>query len=224
MGREKGKVALVTGARTGPGETGSTPSGAGRREGSLLISIATMFALSSMASTRSIWVRHSPSSTMLSSKDEWAKVVEVGVKAFGSITVLVNSAGVLSPALYDEVTHGHRQTTIDVNEWSQFVGMQTTVPYMKEAGVGSIVNIASLAVADAGGRFSFSRAAAIELAGSNICVNSVDLGVIPTAMVDEVFPNKVAYLTSDEADFTTGTSQIIEGGLSYMGVFRRTDR
>ncbi len=43
---------------------------------------------------------------------------------------------------------------MDVNAWSQFVGIKTVVPYMKKAGAGSIVNIASLAAINASGRFT----------------------------------------------------------------------
>lgn len=252
MGRVSGKVALVTGAGTGQGEAEARLLA---KEGAKVIATDINFdsvqkvvaEINAEHPDAAIAFKHN-----VASKDEWVSVVQQGVEAFGPITVLVNNAGILAPATYDLVTYEHWQKTMDVNAWSQFVGIQTVVPYMKQAGVGSIVNIASLAVVNACGRFTaytaskgaidaFSRAAAIELAGFNIRVNSVDPGVIHTAMVDEAFPNAesigaaaaaqplrrmgrpidvaylVLYLASDEAWFTTGTSQVIDGGLSVMG-------
>lgn len=255
MGRVSGKVALVTGAGAGQGEAEARLLA---QEGAKVIATDINFEKLRLV-VQDINAQHPGAALALrhdvSSKDEWVKVVEEGVMAFGPITILVNNAGILSPATYDEVTHAHWQKTMDINAWSQFVGIQTVVPHMKEAGVGSIINIASLAVVNACGRFTaytaskgavdaFSRAAAIELAPFNIRVNSVDPGVIHTAMVDEAFPDEVAisavavaqplqrmgrpidvaylvlYLASDEAWFTTGTSQVIDGGLSVTGGVR----
>lgn len=255
MGRVSGKVALVTGAGSGQGAVEARLLA---QEGAKVI--ATDINFGNVRDVVNEINAHYPSSALaqrhdVSSKEEWTKVVEAGVEAFGSITVLVNNAGILAPAPYDQVTHEHWQKTMNVNAWSQFAGIQTVVPFMKQAGVGSIVNIASLAVVNACGRFTaytaskgavdaFSRAAAIELAPFNIRVNSVDPGVIHTPMVDEAFPDDdamkatmdaqplkrlgrpidvaylVLYLASNESWFTTGTSQIIDGGLSVMGGVR----
>ncbi|SEQ77352.1 NAD(P)-dependent dehydrogenase, short-chain alcohol dehydrogenase family [Faunimonas pinastri] len=252
MGRVSNKVAIVTGAGTGQGEAEARLLAA---EGASVI--ATDINLDAVSRVVNDINAQRPGAALalkhdVSSGEDWASVVAQGVEKFGPITILVNNAGILAPASYDKVTYAHWQRTMDVNAWSQFVGMQTVIPHMKEAGVGSIVNIASLAVVNACGRFTaytaskgavdaVSRAAAIELAPFNIRVNSVDPGVIHTAMVDEAFPDKasidaaaaaqplrrmgrpidvaylVLYLASDEAWFTTGTSQVIDGGLSVSG-------
>jgi len=252
MGRLDGKVALITGAGNGQGAAEAKLMA---DEGAKVIATDIDFdnvkkivdAINAKYPGRALAFKHD-----VSSRDEWVNVVEEGVKAFGPVTVLVNNAGVLAPATYDVVTYEHWRKTMDINAWSQFVGMQTVIPCMKKAGVGSIVNIASLAVVNACGRFSVytaskgavdavSRGAAIELAPFNIRVNSVNPGVIHTAMVDQAFPTKeamdevaaaqpllrvgrpidvaylVLYLASDESWFTTGTSQVIDGGLSVMG-------
>ena len=252
MGRLDGKVALITGAGNGQGAAEAKLMA---DEGANVIATDIDFdnvkkivdAINVKHPGRALAFKHD-----VSSRDEWVKVVDEGVKAFGPVTVLVNNAGVLAPATYDVVTYEHWRKTMDINAWSQFVGMQTVIPFMKKAGVGSIVNIASLAVVNACGRFSVytaskgavdavSRGAAIELAPFNIRVNSVNPGVIHTAMVDQAFPTKeamdevaaaqpllrvgrpidvaylVLYLASDESWFTTGTSQVIDGGLSVMG-------
>lgn len=252
MDRLKGKVVLVTGAGNGQGAAEAKLMA---DEGAQVIATDIAFdnvkqvvaGINAKYPGRALAFKHD-----VASKDDWVSVIEQGVKAFGPITVLVNNAGILAPATYDLVTYEHWKKTMDINAWSQFVGMQTVIPHMKKAGIGSIVNIASLAVVNACGRFSVytaskgavdavSRGAAIELAPFNIRVNCINPGVIHTAMVDEAFPTKeamdgvaaaqpllrvgraidvaylVVYLASDESYFTTGTSQIIDGGLSVMG-------
>jgi len=252
MGRVSGKVALVTGAGAGQGEAEARMLAA---EGASVI--ATDINLEAVTRVVDEINAERPGAAIalkhdVASGDAWAEVVAKAKDAFGPITILVNNAGILAPATYDKLTHEHWQRTMDVNAWSQFVGMQSVIPQMQEAGVGSIINIASLAVVNACGRFTaytaskgavdaVTRAAAIELAPLNIRVNSVNPGVIHTAMVDEAFPDQtsidtaaaaqplrrmgrpidlaylILYLASDESWFTTGTAQNIDGGLSVMG-------
>jgi NAD(P)-dependent dehydrogenase (short-subunit alcohol dehydrogenase family) len=252
MGRVEEKVALVTGAGAGQGEAEARLLA---REGAKVIATDINFEkvskvvgeINAEREGSAIALEHD-----VSAKQAWERVVETGCRAFGNISVLVNNAGILAPAAYETLTYEQWKKTMDVNAWSQFVGIQTVVPQMKALGVGSIINVASLAAVNACGRLTaytaskgaidaFSRAAAIELAGYNIRVNAVNPGVIHTAMVDEAFPTReamdevaaaqplrrmgrpidvaylVLYLASDESWFTTGTSQIIDGGLSVMG-------
>jgi NAD(P)-dependent dehydrogenase (short-subunit alcohol dehydrogenase family) len=198
MGRVSGKVAIVTGAGSGQGAAEARLLA---QEGAKVIATDINFEnvrkvvdeINAVLPGAALALRHD-----VSSKEEWTKVAEAGVQAFGPITVLVNNAGILAPATYDQVTYQHWQKTMDINAWSQFAGIQTVVPFMKQAGAGSIVNIASLAAVNAAGRFTaytaskgainaFSRAAAIELAPFNIRVNCVNPGVIHTPMVEEAF-------------------------------------
>ena len=43
---------------------------------------------------------------------------------------------------------------MNINAWSQFAGMKTVAPYIKEAGGGSIVNVGSMASIDNSGGFN----------------------------------------------------------------------
>ncbi|MFM9277466.1 SDR family NAD(P)-dependent oxidoreductase [Paenibacillus jiagnxiensis] len=251
MGRLTGKVALVTGAGNGQGAAEAKLMA---KEGAKVIATDINFEnvtkvveeINAENLGSALAFKHD-----VSSKEDWIQVVEEGVKAFGPITVLVNNAGILAPTTYDKLTHEHWSKVMDVNAWSQFVGMQTVIPYMKKAGIGSIINIASMAVVNSSGAFTaytaskgavdaFSRAAAIELAPFNIRVNSVLPGTIYTSMVEDAFPDQesmdaavasqplgrmgrpvdvaylVVYLASDEAYFTTGTSQLIDGGFNVQ--------
>jgi NAD(P)-dependent dehydrogenase (short-subunit alcohol dehydrogenase family) len=255
MGRLDGKVAIVTGAGTGQGAAEARLLA---QEGARVVATDINFGnvsntvaeIEATLAGRAIALHHD-----VSKKKDWLAVARAAAEAFGLVNVLVNNAGIWTTASYDVLTYEHWQKIMDVNAWSQFVGIQTIVPMMKECGVGSIINVASLAAVNACGRFTaytaskgaidaFSRAAAVELAEFNIRVNCINPGVIHTPMLEGAFPTKAAlaeatvsqpllrmgrpidvaylvlYLASDESWFTTGTSQIIDGGLSVMTAVR----
>lgn len=252
MVRLSGKVAIVTGAGTGQGEAEARLFA---DEGAKVL-VADVNLPSAQKVAEGINAKN-PNGALAISLDvskeaDWAKAMQVAADSFGPVTILVNNAGILGAATYDVLTHEHWSRIMDVNAWGQMAGMQSVIPVMKEAGGGSIVNVSSLAVVNACGRFTaytaskgavdaITRAAAIELAGFNIRVNSIAPGVIHTAMVEEAFPTKEAmdaaaavqplrrfgrpidvaylalYLASDESHFTTGARHVIDGGLSVMG-------
>jgi NAD(P)-dependent dehydrogenase (short-subunit alcohol dehydrogenase family) len=203
MSRLNGKVAIVTGAGMGQGEA----------EARLLADlgakvVATDVNFENVSRVVDEINAGRPDSALalrqnVAERDQWTIVVEQAVSKFGPVTVLVNNAGIFSKMTYDTLSHAHWQDIMDVNAWGQFAGIQAVVPGMRAAGVGSIINVGSLAVVNACGRLSaytaskgavdaFSRAAAIELAGFNIRVNCINPGVIHTSMVEEAFPTPEA--------------------------------
>ena len=252
MPRLEGKVAIVTGAGDGQGEA----------EARLLAQLGARVVATDLNAkavqdvVASIDREISGSSIALlhdvSSRDDWLRVVAEASAAFGTVNVLVNNAGVLSRVAFDELTLEQWQATMNVNAWGAFAGIQAVVPPMRTAGGGSIINIASTAAISAVGGLSaytaskgavdaLTRAAAIELAPSNIRVNCIHPGIIQTAMVEKSLSTKealaaaasaiplgrlgrpvdiaylVAYLASDEAWFTTGASLVIDGGATVEG-------
>ena len=203
MSRLDGKVAIVTGAGMGQGEAEARLlAELGAKVIATDVNAAKVEAVAASINAErpgtAIGLEHD-----VASGEQWADIVGRAVETFGPISVLVNNAGIYSKMTYDTLTLDHWQHIMNVNAWGQFVGIQTVIPSMKEAGGGSIVNIASLAVVNACGRFSaytaskgavdaFSRGAAIELAPFNIRVNSINPGVIHTSMVEEAFPTPEA--------------------------------
>ncbi|MFA7584763.1 MAG: SDR family NAD(P)-dependent oxidoreductase, partial [Novosphingobium sp.] len=203
MARLSGKVAIVTGSGTGQGEAEVRLFA---DEGAKVLVADVNFG-SAQKVAEEINAKNANSAIAVSldvSKEaDWQKAVQVAADTFGPITILVNNAGILAPVTYDMLTHDHWTRTMDVNAWGQMLGMQTVIPVMKRSGGGSIVNVSSLAVVNACGRFTaytaskgavdaITRAAAIELASFNIRVNSIAPGVIHTSMVEEAFPTKSA--------------------------------
>ncbi len=203
MGRLSGKVALITGAGNGQG---ASEAYLFAKEGAKVIATDIQFDNVSQV-VEKINVEFPGSAIALkhdvSSEEEWRKVAEEGVSKFGLINVLVNNAGILSMQSFMDVTYDIWKKAIDINAWSQFAGIKTVIPYMRTAGVGSIINIGSLASIIAAGGFNpytaskgaveaVTRAAALELGTENIRVNSIHPGAIDTQMTRDTF-------TTDEA-------------------------
>ena len=73
----------------------------------------------------------------------WSAAVETAKDAFGGVDVLVNNAAILLLKPFDEVGPEEFLRIVAVNQMGPFLGIQAVLPVMKEAGGGSIVNIAS---------------------------------------------------------------------------------
>ncbi|SEO06555.1 3alpha(or 20beta)-hydroxysteroid dehydrogenase [Mucilaginibacter gossypiicola] len=195
MERLKGKVAIITGAARGMGESHARTFIA---EGAKVIltdlSEAAGAALAKELGENAIFIKHDTTNA-----EQWAAVVKAGEEKFGPINVLVNNAGILGPiAKTAELTEADYQKVCNVNQHSLFYGMKATLPSMLKAGIGSIVNISSIAgmVANYGfpslayvaSKFAvrgMTKATAIEYGPNNIRVNSVHPGFINTPMMVE---------------------------------------
>lgn len=116
---------------------------------------------------------------------------------YGAIDVLVNNAGgTMEKAPIEEMSEELWDMVVDVNLKGTFLTSKSVVPTMKEAGDGSIINIASQLgiLGDAnrvhycaakGGVISFTRALAREVA-PDIRVNAIAPGPIRTGIRGEL--------------------------------------
>jgi 3alpha(or 20beta)-hydroxysteroid dehydrogenase len=189
MGRVTGKVAIVTGAARGMGAAHARrliEEGAKVMLTDLLDKEgeATALALGANASYR----HHD-----VTSEAEWQHIVAETEKAFGSVSVLVNNAGIADYSPIETMEESHYRSVIDINQVSVFLGMKSVLASMKRAGGGSIINISSVAgllgIPNALGytasKFAvrgMSKSAAIEFAPYNVRVNSIHPGIIRTLM------------------------------------------
>jgi p-cumic alcohol dehydrogenase len=132
-------------------------------------------------------------------------MIEAGLAAFGRIDALVNNA-----ALYGAL-HGGRFDAIDEAEWDAAMAVnvkgiwnccKAAVPAMRQAGAGSIVNIASLAATYGmpfGLHYTTSKAAVIgltrglarELGRDRIRVNALAPSAVVTEGTREFFAGRV---------------------------------
>jgi NAD(P)-dependent dehydrogenase (short-subunit alcohol dehydrogenase family) len=188
-----GKVAIVTGAG---GAIGAATARALAAEGAAVIlgDVDLAGAEREASAITAKGGRALASQLDVSSEESWAATVQRAVTEFGGVHVLVNNAGLNSVAdAVDETLEGF-QKIIAVNEIGVWLGMKYCIPQMREAGGGSIVNIASICGVVAGfGRAiayhatkgsvrGITRNSALRFAPDKIRINSVHPGPVNTAM------------------------------------------
>lgn len=193
MGKLDGKVAIITGAAQGMGESHARRLVA---EGAkvVLTDINTERGqlIAKELGDNALFVSHD-----VTSLAGWQEVLRQAESTFGTVTVLVNNAGILGPiAETAELDEDEYLKVCAVNQHSQFYGMKTVIPGMKKAGGGSIVNISSIAgivsivgspnLAYVGSKFAsrgMTKHVAVQYGPDNIRVNSVHPGYIKTPMM-----------------------------------------
>ena len=87
-------------------------------------------------------VRATPISTY-AIRTEWSAAVDMAVTEFGSLSVLVNNAGIINGNLIQDFELSAWQQIIDINLTGTFLGIRAAVPAMISAGGGSIINVSS---------------------------------------------------------------------------------
>ena len=125
----------------------------------------------------------------LSKADECERVVDEAADSLGGLDVLVNNAGVTRALDFLQTEESTYDEVFDLNMKGYFFCARRAVPYMLEAGGGSIVNITSIHghagfprhaayAATKGAINAFTRELAVELADRNVRVNAIGPGLI----------------------------------------------
>lgn len=133
----------------------------------------------------------------VTSEDHCAALVEAALELYGRLDIAINNAGVVQPftALTDtDADELDRQ--LDINVKSVMYGMKHQIGAMREAGAGTILNVASVAGLNGAPKLAayaaakhavvgLTRSAAVEYARYGVRVNAVCPFFSLTPMVTE---------------------------------------
>jgi len=197
MGLLEGKVAIITGASKGIGRALSLCFA---REGAAVICAARSADLvrETAGMVEKAGGRALAVTCDAAVEDDVRRMVEVGARAFGRITTLVNNAGDGGPTRpVEEYTMEDWLYTIHSCLTSSYVCTRFAVPEMVKAGGGSIVNISSGAgrrglpyrigyCSAKAGQVGMTFGMALELGPRGIRVNCVAPGAVEGDRIDRV--------------------------------------
>ena len=187
-----GKVAIVTGARTGIGQgiaEGLAEAGAD------IIGAGHAPMPETEAYVKNLGRKFMYYDIDLGKQDKIQALVDDTIKEFGRLDILVNNAGIIRRQDVLDFSEKRWDDVINMNLKSLFFLSQACARYMKEHGGGKIINIASMLsfqggirvvsyTASKSGVMGITRLMANELSTCNIQVNAIAPGYIATNNTD----------------------------------------
>ena len=141
---------------------------------------------------------HSPAD--MTKPQEIAGMIALGEKAFGSVDVLVNNAGIQFVSPIEEFPIEKWDAIIAINLSSAFHGIRAAVPGMKKRKWGRIINTASAHslvaspfkaayVSAKHGIAGLTKTVALELATFKVTCNCISPGYVWTPLVERQIPD-----------------------------------
>ena len=148
-------------------------------------------------------------------------------KAFGTIDVLVNNAGIAQQKLFTDITESDYDRMFDCNVKSVFNCCQCALPDMIHNKHGRIINVSSMwgvVGASCEVHYSASKAAVIgmtkalarEVAPSGITVNCIAPGVIDTPMNKSFDAETIAALREETPVGRLGTPEDVARAIVFL--------
>jgi 3-oxoacyl-[acyl-carrier protein] reductase len=202
--RFEGQTAIVTVAARGIGAAIATRLA---QDGAQVL-IADIDQDAAQAAAEKIGERAAAQRLDVTDSASWDEAVAAANALEGPLSILVNNAGIAGrSAPIWELSVEEWQDLIAIDLTGVFLGCRATLPAMREAGYGRVVNIASIAgkegnpnavpySAAKSGVIGLTKAVAKEVATSGVLVNAVAPAVIETPILSQVSEDHIRYMTS----------------------------
>jgi len=196
--RLQNKVVLITGAAVGIGAEIAKRFAA---EGAQVV-IGDVNVVEARTTSESI--RRSGGSARsvpldVTKEESWKEALDGIRTAEGRLDVLVNNAGITKRIPITEMPLEDFEQIMAVNVRGVFLGIKHALPFMKQGGGGSIVNISSICglvghkltnetyTTSKGAVTLLTKSVAVRYARDNIRCNSIHPGTVDTPMVQALF-------------------------------------
>ena len=191
--RLDGKVAFVTGARTGIGQAIALRLA---EEGAAVVCVSRDSPQAVADEIVRSGGRALAVSCDVTVQENLDEAVGMAISAWQRVDVCVANAGIPGTGTVETVSPEHWARVLDVNLTGVWRTMRAVLPIMVKQGVGSIITQASASAlvgfengaayaAAKGGVLALTRQAAIDYGPAGIRVNAIVPGVVHTALLDE---------------------------------------
>jgi NAD(P)-dependent dehydrogenase (short-subunit alcohol dehydrogenase family) len=227
MGLVQGKVALVTGAGRGIGESSARLFAA---EGASVV-VADVDGEAALRVAEAIATSGGNAVAVqadVTDEDQVIAMVATAMEHFGRLDCAHNNAGISGTvSTFTDLSLSEWNRMITINLTSVFLSMKHEIPAILASGGGAIVNTSSGAgvvgfaglphyVASKHGVVGLTKTAAIEYAKQGLRVNAVLPGTTKTVGRGRLGePEEIAeaavWLCSDRASFVSGESMLVDG-------------
>jgi NADP-dependent 3-hydroxy acid dehydrogenase YdfG len=139
-----GKVVVITGASSGLGE--ATARYLSSHEASVVLGARRTDRIESLAKEiTQAGGKAAALRTDVTRREDVEALVDVAVKSFGRIDVMINNAGLMPNSPLDRLKVGDWEQMIDVNIKGVLYGIAAALPHMKRQKAGHIINVSSVA-------------------------------------------------------------------------------